>query len=268
MRRIENRTFTRTIGIDYSGEGTPVDRLPRLRVYRADGNDEPEEIRPHENRQINWTRREIAECMVEQLRNESTPTLVGIDHAFSFPINYFERYNLELGNWSNFLEDFVENWPMDQDNARVINVLHGQGQARVGEPQWRRATERHTRTARPAFVFQGQGQVGHATHAGIPQLRYIRNQLGENVHFWPFDGWQIPSGKSAIAEVYPALWSHRFTQGDRNKDQHDAYSVAAWLAHADQNSLLQDYLNPTESEGERDLAMSEGWILGALGLIH
>ena len=119
------------------------------------------------------------------------------------------------------------------------------------------------------FQFNVPGQVGYATHAGIPWLRYIRRKLGKNVHFWPFDDWDIPSRKSAIVEVYPALWSHRFTNDDnRNQHQHDAYSVAAWLSHADQNGFLQEYLRPTQAQTELDLGMLEGWILGALGLIH
>jgi hypothetical protein len=52
--------------------------------------------------------------------------------------------------------------------------------------------------------------VAKSTHAGIPWLRYIRERLGKRVHFWPFDGWDIPAGPSAVVEVYPALWSRSF----------------------------------------------------------
>ena len=56
--------------------------------------------------------------------------------------------------------------------------------------------------------------MAKSTHAGIPWLRFIRQRLGPRVHFWPFDGWDIPAGRSAIAEVYPALWSRGFaTEG-------------------------------------------------------
>lgn len=51
-------------------------------------------------------------------------------------------------------------------------------------------------------------------------LRFIRQMLGERVHFWPFDGWEIPPGRSA-AEVYPALWSRSFAREGRKGDQHD-----------------------------------------------
>ena len=57
--------------------------------------------------------------------------------------------------------------------------------------------------------------MAKSTHAGIPWLRFIRQRLGERVHFWPFDGWEIPAGRSAVAEVYPALWSRGFAREGR-----------------------------------------------------
>ena len=50
-----------------------------------------------------------------------------------------------------------------------------------------------------------QGSVAKSTHAGIPWLRFIRQRLRDRVHFWPFDGWDIPAGRSAVVEVYPSL---------------------------------------------------------------
>ena len=90
--------------------------------------------------------------------------------------------------------------------------------------------------------------------------------MGEQVHFWPFDGWVIPAGHSAIVEVYPALWSHEFSMGDRTGDQHDAYSFAAKLSRADKDVTLDQILDPKLSEPERVVAGVEGWILGVLGL--
>jgi len=53
-------------------------------------------------------------------------------------------------------------------------------------------------------------------------MLFTRQRLGSRIHFWPFDGWDIPLGRSSIAEVYPALWSRSFTREDRDGDQHDA----------------------------------------------
>jgi hypothetical protein len=82
------------------------------------------------------------------------------------------------------------------------------------------------------------------------------------VHFWPFDGWEIPAGHSAITEVYPALWSRSFAREGRTGDQHDAYSIAAWLSRADRDGGLAAFLKPDLTPPERAVAQVEGWILG------
>ena len=269
---IQRRAFERTIGIDYSGGQTPITELPGLQVYCADGDARPRIVRPRRRDGVaagDWTRSRIAHWLVQELRDTSTRTLVGIDHAFSFPIEYFQRHNLNVADWDLFLNDFQRYWPTHEDDATVHALRNGDGQNRAGERNWFRAADKHAPGAKSAFEFNLPGQVGFATHAGIPWLRYIRGELGENIHFWPFDDWDIPNGKSAIAEVYPALWSHRFSNNEnRNQHQQDAYSVAAWLAHADRNGYLQEYLRPTQAQEELDLGILEGWILGAMGLIH
>lgn len=83
-----------------------------------------------------------------------------------------------------------------------------------------------------------------------------------HVHFWPFDGWSIPAGRSALVEVYPALWSRSFHPADRTPDQHDAYSIVAWFAAADSNNTLPQFLHPELSGDEQKQAEIEGWILG------
>ena len=96
---MERRAFHRTIGIDYSGGQTPDTELAELQVYLADGNGPPQIIRPMiRNAPGNWTRRGIAQWLVRELRDSSTPTLVGIDHAFSFPLEYFPHHNLHIAD--------------------------------------------------------------------------------------------------------------------------------------------------------------------------
>ena len=89
--------FARTIGIDYSGAETPTASLKGLRVYLADGDELPVEVPPPPSSRKYWTRKGIAEWLVERL-TEDVPTLVGIDHGFSFPKRYFEVYGL-LPDW-------------------------------------------------------------------------------------------------------------------------------------------------------------------------
>lgn len=117
--------------------------------------------------------------------------------------------------------------------------------------------------AKSVFHFDVQGQVAKSTHAGLPWLRFLRNQLGPDVHFWPFDGWEIPAGRSATVEVYPRLWSGLYDQDDLTADQHDAYSVAAWLRTANENGLLHQALCPQLTSEDRHIAQIEGWILGS-----
>jgi hypothetical protein len=73
---------------------------------------------------------------------------------------------------------------------------------------------------------------------------------------------------SAIAEVYPALWSRGFADEGRTADQHDAFSIAAWLARADRDGMLTAFLKPDLLPRERALAEVEGWILGVSGFEH
>jgi hypothetical protein len=255
--------FARYIGIDYSGAETPTSSLKGLRVYLAIGADSPVEVLPPPSLKKYWTRRGIAEWL-EKLLAEDTPTLVGIDHAFSFPLRYFEVHGLRP-DWPAFLEDFQRHWPTDEDHVYVDFVRDGaagDGAARKGNSRWRRLTEERTRRAKSVFHFDVQGQVAKSTHAGLPWLLYLRRRIGAQTHFWPYDGWKIPLGKSALVEVYPALWSHEFPREDRNGDQHDAYSVTAWLSRADRDSRLIYALAPILTPPEKTVAQIEGWILG------
>jgi hypothetical protein len=89
-----------------------------------------------------------------------------------------------------------------------------------------------------------RGSVAKSTHAGIPWLRFIRQRLGARIHFWPFDGWDIPAGRSAFAEVYPAVWNRSFANEDLTGDQHDAFTIAGWLSRADRDGSLAAFLKP------------------------
>ncbi len=257
--------FARYIGIDYSGAETPTSSLKGLRVYEASQGAKPKEIQPPKSPRKYWTRREIAEWIVERLL-VGPPTLVGIDHAFSFPMQYFEKYGLPL-DWGFFLDDFHRHWPTDGAHTCVDFIrdgISGNGPARSGDAHWRRITELRSRTAKSVFHFDVPGSVAKATHAGLPWLRYLRVHLGRRVHFWPFDGWSVPSSSSVIAEVYPALWSRNFAREDRNQDQHDAYTTAEWLRRAEGDGSLRKFFLPDLMPHEREMAEIEGWILGVL----
>jgi len=255
--------FKQYVGIDYSGAETPISSLKGLRVYETDLLTPSQEVDPPPSRRKYWTRRGIAEWLVARLSG-GTPTLVGIDHGFSFPVQYFEQYGLPL-DWPRFLDDFQAHWPSDEDHTYVDFVRKGScgnAAARSGNPRWRRITEVRARTAKSVFQFDVQGSVAKSTHAGLPWLRYLRRHFRDSVWFWPFDGWDVPPNRSVVAEVYPSLWNRTFPRGGRTSDQHDAYTTAEWLRRADANGTLTRFFCPELEPHERKAAGIEGWILG------
>ena len=254
--------FDRYIGIDYSGAATASTSLKGLRIYAAELMQTPVEILPPPGPRKFWTRHGVAEWLAAQLRSGGA-TLVGIDHAFSFPLRYFETHRIP-GGWPEFLDDFQRHWPTDAEQVRVEDIrrgLHGDGASRGGDARWRRLTEQRCR-AKSVFHFDVQGSVAKSTHAGLPWLRYLKRELGASVHFWPFDGWKPPRGRSVIAEVYPSLSSKSSPSEGRTPDQHDAYSAARWLQMTDINDFLDMYFQPMLNREDRPIAELEGWILG------
>lgn len=257
-------TFDLHIGVDYSGRETPTTRTPALQVYAAFGDEEPRRMgSPSSTKKTfkNWCRKEVAEWLAEQARKNIT-LIAGIDHGFSFPLDYFQRY--ELTTWDRFLDDFCRHWPTDQDHTYVdfIRELDGGPPDRTGKNNEFRLTEKWTSSAKSVFHFDIQGQVAKSTHAGLPWLRRIRAQVGSSLHFWPFDGWAIPASTSVIAEAYPSIFRNRYDKGDRTADQHDAYATARWLTETDHHGLLPRYFDPPLTAAERRQCELEGWILG------
>ncbi|MBS1232683.1 MAG: hypothetical protein H6R42_337 [Nitrospirae bacterium] len=97
----------------------------------------PHEVYPPPSPRRYWTRRGIAEWLRDEL-SKGRLTIAGIDHAFSFPLRYFESHFLQPG-WEKFLDDFQQHWPTDEDHMYVDFIregLHGQGAMRTGHPSW------------------------------------------------------------------------------------------------------------------------------------
>ncbi len=248
--------FREYVGIDYSGAGLPADHIPGIQVCGADQRS----IRmqsPADSTHQNWSRSDLAEWLATRLRDQVC-RIVGIDHAFSFPEEYFNRYSLK--NWDDFLRHFVKKY--DTRKHRTSVVIPD-----IGRDGWRkqlRLTEKFTSNAKSVFEFRGPG-VAHSTFAGLPWLHDLREALGDTVHFWPFDGWIPPQNKSVICEVYPALFVRRYPTGaDMNSHERDARAVATWLRERDEHDLLRPHLTPHLLECERQVASVEGWILGVM----
>ncbi len=258
--------FGRYIGIDYSGAKTSVHSLPGLQVYEATPKRLPREIKATRHSIVPskkyWSRKGIAEFLVCELKSGPC-TLVGIDHGFSFPLAYFETHSL-AHDWHKFLDDFQYHWPTDLDHVKVDSVRNGSdgnGSYRMGNSRWRRLAEQRC-GAKSVFHFDVQGSVAKSTHAGLPWLRHLRQQLGTQLHFWPFDGWQPPLGKSVIAEVYPSLCNQIYPNKGVSSHQHDAYCVARWMRQSEKEGTLSRYFQPELSASEIKQAAIEGWILG------
>jgi hypothetical protein len=264
--------FERYIGIDYSGAKTAESSLKGIRVYVATRDSEPqEELSPLgspdlRNQPQYWSRRRLATWLLARL-SDRVPTIIGIDHAFSFPSAYFRKHGLPL-NWPAFLHELQHHCPTDKEYTYVDSVrdgLAGCWEKVAGDPSWLRLTESWTPSAKSVFQFDVQGAVAKATYAGIPWLLFLRTQLdGNMIHFWPFDGWDVPQGRNVIAEVYPSLWMRRFPRENRDSDQHAAYSVSAWLRRADQDGTLPQFFRPPLTPEEHKSAEVEGWILGVV----
>ena len=254
--------FERYLGIDYSGAETPASSLTGIRIYEAIPTQSPIEIHPPTSSRKYWTRSGLAQWLAAELK-AGPATLVGIDHAFSFPMRYFEKHRLPP-DWPSFLDDFHLHWPTDEKTMYVDFIrdgLYGKGAERGGSAKWRRLAEERC-GAKSVFHFDVPGSVAKSTHAGLPWLRFLRRELGTQLHFWPFDGWQPPQSCSVIAEVYPALWSRSFSNEGRNDHQHDAYSVARWMQEKDSTGEMSIHFQPNIRPAERTVADTEGWILG------
>ena len=253
--------FDLYLGIDYSGAGTSTSRLKGLQVYVADPVHEPEQwLSPGSTAEKHtaWSREAIAGLLVELALSERR-FIAGLDHCFSFPLSYFRRY--ALSSWETFLQDFVRHWPLQKPGVSVEDVL-ADPPGRMGQAGALRLTERWTQAAKSVFRFQGPGTVGKASFAGLAWLQCIRAQVGERIHVWPFDGWDLPQEKSVLVEVYPAICKRRYPRQERPPDEQDAFAVAAWLRDMDVRDALGRYSRPPLTAEEQLVAELEGWIFG------
>jgi len=255
--------FQRYIGIDYSGAQTPTSRIKALQVYEAGPEGDPFKVKPPKEGTKNWSRLEIAQHCQQALESDES-VIIGIDHGFSFPMSYMERYGQKT--WDGFLDDFMRHWPTADPNVYIESIRERYPYPqRTGEPTELRLCEQWTVGAKSVFHFDVQGSVAKSTHAGLPWLLWLRGGPmceGVDAHFWPFDGFDVPEGKSVVAEAYPSLFRRRYPKEGRTADEHDAYSVAAWLRDADRRCTLNHYFSPPLTLPERKQVALEGWILG------
>lgn len=257
-QEVSSILFHRYIGIDYSGASTPSKPLSGLQVFVADHRNEPRQQRDPESR--NWSRSRLASWLRDLLL-EDTPTIVGIDHAFSYPLAAMDEPARR--SWDDFLAWFEEWWQTQEKtvlDCREANLERLQG---YGKEEILRLADRWVPTAMPVCGgWEANGpNVFYSTHAGIPWLRWLRREAAGRVHFWPFDGFAVLAGKSVVAEVYPRVFRRRYPTR-LTGDERDAWLVCQWLKDRDEKGLLAPYFQPPLDEEEARRARIEGWILG------
>jgi hypothetical protein len=176
--------FDLCIGIDYSGAAEPASRLPGLQVcVAADG--EPERVaRPGSTvgRRRNRSRGEIAEWLIAEARS-GRRFIAGIDHAFGLPRSHPDAPG--PATWPGFLAAFVARWRTDERSVEAAPMEHPYAPSARRQL---RLCEKWTSSAKSAFLFDVMGSVAKSTHAGLAWLARIREEVGERVHLWPFDG--------------------------------------------------------------------------------
>ncbi len=256
--------FDQFIGIDYSGASHADAGLKGLRVYRATPDSAASEITPPRGRSKYWTRRGVAQWLLTEL--EENTSLVGIDHGFSAPEEYFSQ-NCLPRDWYTFLSRFTDYWMTDRPGITVDHIRKkngGEDREDLVSAKWRRICEQRC-GAKSIFHFDVPGSVAKSTHAGLIWLRFLAEKGPSNLHFWPFDGWHIGLKKSVIVEAYPSLYRRKmpsFHQSDMTDDQRDACIIADWLRSAYLQDNLLDYFSPTMNSVDLKHATYEGWILG------
>ncbi len=255
--------FDRFIGIDYSGASDSDTGLKGLRLFSATPETPPVEILPKETPSRYWTRRGLAEWILSQIKAGTQRCLIGIDHGLSFPLQYFERNGLAR-DWPLFLTDFCSLWATDEPGVRVDHIRYArkdQDKRRLTDTRWRRLCERRC-GAKSVFHFDVPGSVAKSTHAGLPWIKFLADQCGEAIHFWPFDGWAPKPGKTVIVEAYPSLYRGAFLKPGLSPDQQDAYAIAAWFRQRSLDDDFARYFSPSLNDHETVVGNTEGWIIG------
>lgn len=290
--------FQHYIGIDYSGAGTPEDRLAGLAVARARPTEapgqapEPAALVHPEGRSKRWSRRELHAWLaatLAELDAAGEPALVALDHAFAYPLAAYAALELPP-RWDALLEHVGLHWPADAPGARVRELRAAHPALAPAWARWRRRVEVAT-GAKSVFHFDVPGSVAASTHAGLPWLAQLRAALPAQLWSWPFDGWQPPAGRHVVVEGYPALAARRLAaaraehggpdaiqsaQAEGAKaspHELDALALAAWMQHADAAGELgpgaRSWFTAPAAElaasagDEAEALVAEGWILGA-----
>lgn len=250
--------FDAYVGIDYSGAGSPADALPGIAVAEARARAVRRVAGPFDDGR--WSRRAVAEWLLARLERGDR-VVVGMDFAFSLPVAALGRRR--VASWDAMLRLFRDEW---RTHERAVSEARREV-APWGSREERRLCDEEAVTAKSPFFFGGPGNVGYATHAGLPWLAWLRERAPEDVAFWPYDA-HWPEARALVAEAYPALYRPRYLVDGRyrparpTRDAEDAHATARWLRDEDRADCLDGWLRAPRDPQARALAAVEGWILG------
>ncbi len=243
------------------------------------------------------TREETYDYLIDIISKtkEKQRLLIGLDFAFGYPADAYDKFNCENKNvknknwkylWTLISAQITDNHRNKNNRFEVAGKLntHFKG----GNPFWghnvahnfnnlvnnpppenygivlpreKRCIDTLT-NGKSVWNIYNPGSVGSQTLMGIPTLQKLKER--GDCCVWPFQ--DLDETKHVIAEIYPSIWD---IQGDHDiNDANQAYTVAKNIAYLDKNELLQNFLNaPFDYErdnkiNEGDITKKEGWMLG------
>lgn len=230
------------IAIDWSG----ARKARGIAVARCRADDAwPEIVAPPDGMRF-WSRAAVLSFLRGLAEGTSVRSLVGIDCAFSLPVDPSTDMI-----WAGLADgpalwrrvDAVASGPGDDfyggrfaSDPRFVSAFWSQGRMVDGRRPARRLTERacaQQRQGRPESPLKliGAKQVGKGGLAGMRVLHHLRLESGAAVSIWPFDDKDDGDRERArmvVAEIYPRLMLQWAGHG-RTKVRHEA-DLASCLA--------------------------------------
>lgn len=159
------------------------------------------------------TREELCSWLIEQVLSDPTPTVIGIDFAFSLPMSFLKHRNYS---------DVRQLWRMAEiEGPTWLQSCPPPFWGRPGKQRPKSNKEEGFRLTDQAFCINGispkspyqiggAGAVGTGSIRGFPFLAKLRS---EGFSVWPF----YSTGFPLVVEIYPRLLT-----GPVNKSQQPA----------------------------------------------
>ena len=281
--------FGRFVGIDWSGAKGASHRGIQVAEIETDSRSPRLKAAPDGRR---WSRSDIIEYLGKLL---DKPTLVGIDFAFSVPLDNSE-FGRELSD-AKALWSLVDSicvgaphlyagpvWTAEDSPFRPF-IFH-YGTRHKGERYNRknlRVVERREGNAISVYHMAGP-QVGASSFSGMRMLHHLTKSYGGTVAIWPFD--KLDCTKTTVVEIYPSLFYRKagarrpssnnlkafdYAEVDRTlkyyraeREIDDVYrsvdQVDALIAAAALRKLADEF--SFEIPASADFDLREGWIFG------